>query len=120
MDKLTPVCQKGYSSTRYCQEVLISVIEGIENCNVKKTKGAVISVDIKKAFDSLAHSFLQGVYDFFNIGPRLKKWITLLSTKRKACVILDGGKTTEFFDLEQGNAQGDTISPFLLNLDCKM
>ena len=33
MDKMTPICQKGYSSTRYCQEVLISVIEGIETCN---------------------------------------------------------------------------------------
>jgi len=116
MDKMTPICQKGYSGTRYCQEVLISVIEGIEKCNLKKINGAVISLDIKKAFDSLAHSFLQGVYDFFNIGPRLKKWITLLSTNRKACVILEGGVTTNFFDLERGNAQGDTISPFLFNL----
>jgi len=116
MDKMTPICQKGYSSTRYCQEVLISVVEGIEKCKVNKKKGVVISLDIKKAFDSLSHSFLQGVYDFFNLGPRIKKWITLLSTNRKACVILDAGKTTEFFDLERGNAQGDTISPFLFNL----
>jgi len=61
MDKMTPICQKGYSSTRYCQEVLISVIEGIEKCKFFKKKGAVISLDIKKAFDSLAHSFMQGV-----------------------------------------------------------
>ena len=32
MDKLTPVCQKGYSSTRRCQEVLIQLLENIENC----------------------------------------------------------------------------------------
>ena len=116
MDKMTPICQKGYSNTRYCQEVLISVIEGIEKCKNKQKNAAVVSLDIKKAFDSLSHSFLQGVYDFFNIGPRLKKWITMLSTKRRACVILEGGKVTEFFDLERGNAQGDTISPFLFNL----
>jgi len=116
IDKMTPICQKGYSSSRYCQEVLISIIEGIERCNFEKKKGAVISLDIKKAFDSLSHQFLQGVYDFFNFGPVLKKWITLLSTKRKACIILEGGKFTEFFDLERGNAQGDTISPFLFNL----
>jgi hypothetical protein len=116
MDKLTPICQKGYSNTRYCQEVLISVIEGIERCNFERKKGAIISLDIKKAFDSLSHNFLQGVYDFFNFGPILKKWITLLSTKRKACILLEGGRTTTFFDLERGNAQGDTISPFLFNL----
>jgi len=116
MDKLTPICQKGYSSTRYCQEVLISIIEGIERCKAERKKGAVISLDIKKAFDSLSHSFLQGVYEFFNFGPVLKKWITLLSTKRRACVILENGKFTEFFNLDRGNAQGDTISPFLFNL----
>ena len=116
MDKMTPICQKGYSSSRYCQEVLISVIEGIEKCKMNRKKGAIISLDIKKAFDSLSHNFLQGVYDFFNIGPKLKKWITLLSTKRKACIIVGGNKTTEFFDLERGNSQGDTISPFLFNL----
>ena len=49
MDKMTHICQKGYSGSRYCQEVLISVIEGIKNCNIKKIKGAVISLDIKKA-----------------------------------------------------------------------
>jgi len=96
--------------------VLISVIEGIEKCKINQKKGAVVSLDIKKAFDSLSHSYLQGVYDFFNMGPRMKKWITLLSTKRKACVILEGGKTMNFFDLERGNSQGDTISPFLFNL----
>jgi len=116
MDKMTPICQKGYSSTRYCQEVLIQVIEGIEKCNSKKIKGAVVSLDIKKAFDSLSHSYLQCVYKFYNFGPNLIKWITLLSTKRKACVILTGDRTTDFFDLERGNAQGDTISPFLFNL----
>ena len=39
-----------------------------------------------------------------------------MSTKRQACVIIDQYLTTEYFDLERGNAQGDTISPFLFNL----
>ena len=116
MDKMTPICQKGYSSKRYCQEVLINVIETIERCNTLKKKAGVISLDIKKAFDSLSHSYLLSVYSFYNFGPRLIRWITTLCTNRKACVIIDGNFTTEFFDLDRGNAQGDTISPFLFNL----
>jgi len=116
MDKMTPICQKGYSSSRYCQEVLISVIEGIEKCNFAKRRACIISLDIKKAFDSLSHNFLDGVYDFFNFGPRLKRWISLLSTNRMACIMLGSGKLTNIFELERGNAQGDTISPFLFNL----
>jgi Reverse transcriptase (RNA-dependent DNA polymerase) len=116
MDKMTPICQKGYSSSRYCQEVLMSVMESIEKCNYLKRKAAVLSLDIKKAFDSLSHSYLARVYEFYNFGPNLICWITLLSTKRHACVILDNMLTTDFFNLERGNAQGDTISPFLFNL----
>jgi len=116
MDKLTPICQKGYSGTRYCQEVLISVIESIEKCNARKKRAGILSLDIKKAFDSLSHSFLKGVYKFFNFGPNLIKWITLMCTNRKACVMVDEMLNTNFFDLERGNAQGDTISPFLFNL----
>ena len=113
---MTPICQKGYSNTRYCQEVLISIVEGIEKCNKLKKKAAVISLDIKKAFDSLSHSYLQKVYEFYNFGPNLIRWITLLSTNRIACIIIDNYSTTDFFELERGNAQGDTISPFLFNL----
>ena len=116
MDKMTPICQKGYSSTRYCQEVLISVIEGIETCNRKNLKGAALSLDISKAFDSLSHSYLESVFTFYNFGPKLIKWIKMLSTKRTACILLEGNERTNFFDLERGNAQGDTISPFLFNL----
>jgi len=116
MDKMTPICQKGYSSTRYCQEVLIQVIETIEKCKNRNIKGAVISLDIKKAFDSLSHSYLQSVYKFYNFGPNLIKWITLLSTQRRACIIITNDTVSELFDLERGNAQGDTISPFLFNL----
>jgi len=116
MDKMTPICQKGYSSNRYCQEVLINVMENIERLKRLNKKGCLISLDIKKAFDSLSHSYLNSVYKFYNMGPRIIKWITLLCTNRQACVIIDGTFTTEYFDLERGNAQGDTISPFLFNL----
>jgi len=116
MDKMTPVCQKGYSGTRYCQEVLISLIEKIEKCNKLRKRACLLSLDVKKAFDSLSHSYLQNVYRFYNFGPKLVKWLTLLGTNRKACVIIDCDFNTDLFDLERGNAQGDTISPFLFNL----
>ena len=91
-------------------------MDNIERLNHAKTKGCLLSLDIKKAFDSLSHSYLNSVYTFYNFGPKLKKWLTILCTNRKACVIIDGTYTTDFFNLERGNAQGDTISPFLFNL----
>ncbi len=116
MDKLCPRAQKGYSNTKYGQEVLMGVIETIEKCNFLKRKGAILSLDIRKAFDSLSHSYLKCVYKLYNFGPNMIRWLTLLGTNRRACVVLNSGMKTIFFYLEQGNAQGDTLSPFLFNL----
>jgi hypothetical protein len=116
IEKLCPRAQKGYSNNRYCQEVLIGVVETIEKCNWEKKKGGVLSLDIKKAFDSLSHSYLESVFKFYNFGPNICKWLKLMATNRKACIVLDDGSVTIFFDLERGNAQGDTLSPFLFML----
>ena len=116
MDKLTPVCQKGYSSTRRCQEVLIQLLENIENCKKLGKKAAILSLDIKKAFDSIGHQYLSKVLDFFNFGPNIKKWLLLLCTNRTACIKLDNNERTGYFNLLRGNAQGDIISPFLFLL----
>ncbi len=116
IDKLCPRAQKGYSNTKYCQEVLIGLIDAIERCNFLGKKGCLLSLDIKKAFDSLSHSYLMCVYKFYNIGPNMIKWLVLLGTNRKASITLDSGISTLFFDLERGNAQGDTLSPFIFVL----
>jgi exonuclease III len=116
MNKLTPCAQKGYANGRYCQEVLIGVIDTIETCKAKKIKGGLLSLDIQKAFDSLSHSYLQNIFNFYNFGPNISRWLTLLSTRRAARIIINSNISTEIFELERGNAQGDTISPFLFNL----
>ena len=113
IDKLTPVCQKGYSQTRQCQEVLISVSDCVSKCNHRNIQGALLSLDISKAFDTLSHSFLDSALVFFNFGENYRRWIRLLATNRTTCIILSDSKMSRHFNLERGNAQGDTISPFL-------
>ena len=116
MDKFTPVCQKGYSSTRRCQEVLIQLLENIENCKKLGKRAALLSLDIKKAFDSIGHQFLSKTLTFYNFGPRMSKWLLLLCTNRKACIRLENNEKNNYFDLLRGNAQDDIISPFLFLL----
>jgi hypothetical protein len=108
MNKLTPCAQKGYANGRYCQEVLIGVIDTIETCKAKKIMGGLLSLDIQKAFDSLSHSYLQNIFKFYNFGPNISRWLTLLSTNRAARIIINLNISTEIFELERGNAQGDT------------
>jgi hypothetical protein len=116
MDKLTKVCQKGYSNSKQCQEVLINIIDSVNKIKASGNRGALVSLDIKKAFDSTSHRYLQCVYNFFNFGPNFIRWLNLISTNRRACIILDSELYSSFFDLERGNAQGDTVSPYIFNL----
>jgi hypothetical protein len=116
MDKITNVAQKGFSSTKYCQEVLIGIVDSINYVNVSRSKGALLSLDIRKAFDSTSHDYLQLAYKFFNFGPNFIRWLNLVGTNRRACIILENEYYSEFFDLERGNAQGDTISPYIFNI----
>ena len=73
-------------------------------------------MDISKAFDTLSHTFLNSVLEFFNFGDNFRRWISVIATNRTACIILNESKLSRNFKLERGNAQGDTISPFLLIL----
>ncbi len=57
MDKLTRISQKGFSGSKYCQEVLIGIVDSIHSVKHSGRQGALLSLDIKKAFDSTAHSY---------------------------------------------------------------
>ncbi len=91
MDKITKVGQKGFSGSKYCQEVLIGIVDTINHVSLRNKNGVLLSLDIKKAFDSTSHSYLQMVYSFFNFGPNFIKWLNLIGTNRKACIILGNG-----------------------------
>jgi len=66
MDKITQVGQKGFSGTKYCQETLIHRVDSINHLNFRKKAGALLSLDIKKAFDSTSHTYLQQVFQFWS------------------------------------------------------
>jgi hypothetical protein len=95
MDKLTVVGQKGYSNKKHCQEV-----EGISKCKTTNIREAVVSLDIRKAFDSISHSCLLSCLRFLNFGEKFINAIKLLCTNRKASIIMGHCKYGKSFDLE--------------------
>ena len=57
-DTITSRAQKGFTSSRYLQEVLINVIEFIGHCKSNNLPGVVLMIDYSKAFDTLSIKFL--------------------------------------------------------------
>jgi hypothetical protein len=115
VNRICSRAQKGFNKQRFTQECLINVIETIQHCQVNDINGAVVAVDMAKAFDTLSHGFLREVFKFFNMGPQIIKWLTLLGENRSAYIILDDGSYSRNFKLDRGRAQGDNISPNTFN-----
>jgi hypothetical protein len=88
IDKITQIGQYGYSKKKQCQEVLIGLLTKIHNAKTGGKEGVLVSLDIKKAFDSISHSYMTGVLKFFNFGESFINWVKLLCTNREACVLL--------------------------------
>jgi hypothetical protein len=113
IDQITCIGQKGYSTKKFSQEVLITILDKIFNAKKLNRTGCILSLDIKKAFDSLSHNFMGHALKFFNIGDRFIGWIKTICTNWKSCIILTANATSRSFSLDRGNAQGDVISPYI-------
>jgi Reverse transcriptase (RNA-dependent DNA polymerase) len=105
MHKITGTGQHGYTDKKFCQEILMTLTDGISSTKKRKKTAAIVSLDIKKAFDSLSHKFINKALEFFNLGPKIISWIELICKNRRACLILSGERLGTVFNLERGNAQ---------------
>jgi hypothetical protein len=110
--------QKGFTSDRHIQEVLINVVEMISHCKSNGISGAILSIDQAKAFDSISHKYMQEVFKFFGFGPNFTKLHVLetLGNNRTACIAFDDGSYSAPINLECGRAQGNTSSPTEYNM----
>ena len=89
--------------------LIMDVIDYTENNNIS---GAILLLDIEKAFDTVCHNFLFEVLKRFNFGDEFIKWVRLFYTGRKSYVINNGFLTDEI-TMQRGIFQGCPISPFL-------
>ena len=115
-DRITSRAQKGFTKSRYLQEVLINVIEFIGNCRASDTSAFVLSIDYAKAFDTLSINFMHECYKFFGFGEYFINMLETVGKNRTASIILDDGTYSDSFVLETGRPQGENLSPGQYNI----
>jgi hypothetical protein len=116
IDRLLSRAQKGFTKSRQIHEVIINCMETMDLSKKRNIKGVIASIDKTKAFDSVSHSYMGQVYDFFGFGDNIKKWLSSIGTGRTACIGLGHDTFSDTFPLGKGHAQGDSPSPLLYNL----
>ena len=114
-DIITSRAQKGFTSSRFIQEVLINLVEYISHCNTNGIPAIVLALDQSKAFDSIHHSYLKEVYKFFGMGENFIRMLSTVTEGRNAYILYDDGGSSTSFPLETGAPQGNPPSPVQYN-----
>ena len=104
-----------YVKNRFMSESGRLISDVIEMCDILDIPGYLVTMDIKKAFDSLDHDFLLFALKKFGFGENSIHWIKVLLNKQQSCVI-NGGFKTRYFNLEKGVRKGDPILAYLFIL----
>ena len=79
----------------------------------------MVLIDFEKAFDTLEWLFLQNTLKYFNFGPNLRNWISVMYSDVESGII-NGGYITNYFKVSQGVRQGCPLSPILFILSTEL
>ena len=111
--------QTSFIKGRYIGENIRLIIDIMEHTKSESIPGILVSLDFRKAFDSLEWSFMMKALDIFNFGTSIKRWISTFYTKIESAAI-NNGFMTNWFRPSRGVRQGCPLSPYLFVLSTEI
>jgi hypothetical protein len=111
--------QFGFLKGRQIHEAIGVAQEGLHSMKIKKLKGAVIKIDLSKAFDRVNWLYIQMLLIHLGFGVAFTNWIMACLSSVSFSILINGS-ASPFFKAERGVRQGCPLSPllFLLVVEC--
>jgi len=79
--------QTGFMKGRYIRENIRLINDVMEYTMAEKKGGILVSLDFKKAFDTLEWQFVKKILGLFNFGENVKKWVRIFYANIESAVM---------------------------------
>ena len=110
--------QAGFRINRSCMDNVYTLNEIVQGRLREDKKTYAFFLDIQKAYDSVWHDdMVCGIYKLCDMGVKGRMWCVIkkMYEPSKSAVLLEGEKS-DTFKIEQGVAQGCSLSPILFSV----
>ena len=119
LDELIHKSQTGFQKGKQLGENIIKLLSVIDYCEEKNKPGLLMSINFRKAFDSVRWDFIEKVLDAYNFGAKIKKMFRTIN-KGIVCTTLNNAKWTEWFPIQKGCRQGSPSSAIIFVLSIEV
>ncbi len=107
--------QTAYIKGRYMGYNIRLINDVIDYYDLLSKPGILLSIDFKKAFDSVEWNFIYKTLQAFNFGESFIRWVKTIYNCPEAC-IKNNGYISNSFELTRGIRQGCPVSSLLFIL----
>ena len=118
VDTLINEDQVGFMKGRSVANILRLMDDVIENSRTDNTPGAILAIDLKRAFDSISKEFMLTAFRKFGFGESFIAWCKVLMQNAQSCVGYCCWVSEEI-RMDRGIRQGCCFSPlaFILSIE---